>query len=254
MSSIEGWCLMNRLCATASRLAAVAAFAGLAASVGAATSPVAAQTGPTVVDPDLSVRTVVSGLVTPSTMAFLSPNDFLVLEKNTGNVKRVVDGTAQGVVLDLAVNSASERGLLGIALHPDFPDDPGVYLYWSCAAPPPDASNPFIPRRERCAETPEAELTARTFWPSRCSETASTVSSGRARRWCSTTICSCCGRSSTTARPSPRSERQCSAGAREPRRRRHRVRGRREAVRPGRRPGAPRPDAESPAGADASDG
>lgn len=156
MSSIEGWCLMNRLCATASRLAAVAAFAGLAASVGAATSPVAAQTGPTVVDPDLSVRTVVSGLVTPSTMAFLGPNDFLVLEKNTGNVKRVVDGTAQGVVLDLAVNSASERGLLGIALHPDFPDDPGVYLYWSCAAPPPDASNPFIPARERCAETPEA--------------------------------------------------------------------------------------------------
>jgi hypothetical protein len=37
----------------------------------------------------------------------------------------------RAVVLDLAVNFASERGLLGIALHPDFPTDPGVYLYWT---------------------------------------------------------------------------------------------------------------------------
>ena len=34
-------------------------------------------------------------------------------------------------MLDLAVNFGSERGLLGIALHPDFPADPGVYLYWT---------------------------------------------------------------------------------------------------------------------------
>jgi glucose/arabinose dehydrogenase len=34
-------------------------------------------------------------------------------------------------VLDLAVNFASERGLLGIALHPNFPGDPRVYLYWT---------------------------------------------------------------------------------------------------------------------------
>jgi glucose/arabinose dehydrogenase len=31
----------------------------------------------------------------------------------------------------LAVNFGSERGLLGIALHPDFPSNPGVYLYWT---------------------------------------------------------------------------------------------------------------------------
>jgi glucose/arabinose dehydrogenase len=33
--------------------------------------------------------------------------------------------------LDLAVNSASERGLLGVALHPRFPATPFVYLYWT---------------------------------------------------------------------------------------------------------------------------
>src|SRR5262245_4498152 len=93
--------------------------------------PVTAQAGPSLLDPNLAVRTVVSGLVTPTTMAFLGPVDFLVLEKNTGRVRRVVGGGIQGTVLDLKVNFASERGLLGIALHPDFPANPGVYLYWT---------------------------------------------------------------------------------------------------------------------------
>lgn len=54
-------------------------------------------------DPNLSVNTVVSGLTEPTGLAFLGPNDFLVLEKSTGKVKRVVGGVAQNVVLDLAV-------------------------------------------------------------------------------------------------------------------------------------------------------
>jgi glucose/arabinose dehydrogenase len=62
-------------------------------------------------------------------MAFLGPNDFLVTEKASGQVKRVTNGGAPVVVLDLAVNSNSERGLLGIALHPQFPAMPYVYLY-----------------------------------------------------------------------------------------------------------------------------
>jgi len=91
-----------------------------------------AQNGaPQVLAPNLAVRTVVTGLVTPTSLAFLGPEDFLVLEKNTGQVKRVVNGAVQATVLDLAVNFASERGLLGIALHPDFPAVPWVYLYWT---------------------------------------------------------------------------------------------------------------------------
>jgi glucose/arabinose dehydrogenase len=86
---------------------------------------------PSVVDPNLSVRTVIEGLDQPTTMAFLGPNDFLVLEKATGQVKRVVNEVVQGTVLDLAVNSGSERGLLGIALHPEFANNGFVYLYWT---------------------------------------------------------------------------------------------------------------------------
>jgi aldose sugar dehydrogenase len=87
--------------------------------------------GPTLVDPNLAVRTVVGGLTTPIAMAFLGANDFLVTEKNTGRVKRVVNGVVAGTVLDLAVNFASERGLLGMALDPQFPAAPFVYLYWT---------------------------------------------------------------------------------------------------------------------------
>jgi glucose/arabinose dehydrogenase len=86
---------------------------------------------PSLVDSNLNLRTVVSGLDQPTTMAFLGADDILVLEKASGKVKRVSGGVGTSTVLDLAVNSASERGLLGIALHPEFPENPGVYLYWT---------------------------------------------------------------------------------------------------------------------------
>ncbi len=108
----------------------VALLAILALSTSA--SLVSAQaTGPEMLSPGLAVRPVVSGLTLPTTLAFLGDGDFLVLEKNTGQVKHVVGGAVQSTVLDLAVNFGSERGLLGIALHPDFPANPGVYLYWT---------------------------------------------------------------------------------------------------------------------------
>ena len=59
-----------------------------------------------------------------------------ILEKASGMVKRVINGAVAGTVLDLAVNNASERGLLGIALHPDFAANRFVYLFWTCASPP----------------------------------------------------------------------------------------------------------------------
>ena len=104
----------------------------------------AAQIGPTLLTPDLGVRTVASQLVTPIGIAFLGPNDFLVAEKNTGRVVRVTNGISQGPVLDLGVNFLSERGLLGIALHPDFPATPQVFLFWTARSTGVPA-NPFFP-------------------------------------------------------------------------------------------------------------
>ena len=115
----------------------------------------AQEEGPVMLHPNLGVRPVVSGLVTPTTMAFLSANEFFVLEKNTGIVQHVVGGAVQGAALDLAVNNFSERGLLGIALDPDFESNHFVYLFWSCITPPPPADDPFFPTQTECAEEPE---------------------------------------------------------------------------------------------------
>jgi glucose/arabinose dehydrogenase len=93
---------------------------------------VAQQPEPSMLHPRLDVRKFVSGLITPTTMAFIDENDILVLEKNTGKVRRVINGVLQqNSVLQLPVNFFSERGLLGIALHPDFEDSGFVYLYWT---------------------------------------------------------------------------------------------------------------------------
>ena len=112
-----------------------------------------AQTpAPEMLDPNLRVRVAASGLELPIGLAFLAANDMLVLEKDSGRVQRIVDGAFHSTVLDLGVNRASERGLLGIALHPDFPVDPGVYLFWTCRSTAPPA-DPFFPDEVRCLDT-----------------------------------------------------------------------------------------------------
>ena len=103
----------------------------LAVAAVAAMAPGAAAQTPEVVDPGLAVTEAVGGLDQPIGVAFLGRDDMLVLEKASGQVKHVVRGQVREVALDLAVNSASERGLLGIALHPKFRRNGWVYLFWS---------------------------------------------------------------------------------------------------------------------------
>jgi glucose/arabinose dehydrogenase len=101
----------------------------------------AATVSPVMLDANLTVSTVVSGLDQPTSMAFIGANDFFVLEKATGKVQRIQNGVLQSTVLDLAVNSASERGLLGIALHPSFALNGYVYLFWSESTTGGDTTN-----------------------------------------------------------------------------------------------------------------
>lgn len=114
---------------TVQRLTAAARATSLGIVVGGLIGAAPAAYAQALVDPSIGVTTVASGLSQPIAMVFIGPDDILVTEKATGRVKRVTAGVVASVVLDLAVNSASERGLLGIALHPDFPANPGVYLY-----------------------------------------------------------------------------------------------------------------------------
>ena len=67
-------------------------------------------------DPNLKLELVSEGLQLPTQMAFIGPNDILVLEKETGTVKRIVNDVIQEEpVLDVNVATGYDRGLLGIA-------------------------------------------------------------------------------------------------------------------------------------------
>jgi len=91
-----------------------------------------AHAAPTANDLRLTITPVVSGLAEPTAAAFLADGDFLILEKSAGKVRRVTNGVPNPTaVLDLAVEGADERGLLGIALHPDFVTHPYVYLFYN---------------------------------------------------------------------------------------------------------------------------
>lgn len=90
------------------------------------------QAAPEVVMRDASLQSevVVEGLDQPTAIAFVD-DLMLVTEKTTGKVRIVRDGVVEGDALDLAVNGFDERGLLGITVHPQFPDEPFVYLHWT---------------------------------------------------------------------------------------------------------------------------
>ncbi|MGC2573377.1 MAG: PQQ-dependent sugar dehydrogenase [Candidatus Nitrosopolaris sp.] len=72
---------------------------------------------PIINDPSLKADLVFQGLRNPTSMAFLGPNDILVLEKAQGTVQRIVNGNMlPKPVLDVNVASEGERGMLGIAI------------------------------------------------------------------------------------------------------------------------------------------
>jgi aldose sugar dehydrogenase len=73
---------------------------------------------PTIIsDPNLKIEVVTAGLERPTSMAFLGPDDILVLEKNNGTVQRIINGTKlPEPLLDLNVGSLNERGLVGITI------------------------------------------------------------------------------------------------------------------------------------------
>lgn len=102
--------------------------------VGQASMQVLAQQGtlsnePHVTDPDLIVQTVVTGLRLPTDMEFLSENDILVVEKDLGTVRHIVNGTLlPEPLLDVSVASRAERGMLGIAAGQE---SASVFLYFT---------------------------------------------------------------------------------------------------------------------------
>jgi aldose sugar dehydrogenase len=73
--------------------------------------------GPSLNDPNLKAEVIFKGLEKPTSMAFLGPNDILVLEKDKGTVDRIVDGKMiKQPLLHVNVATEVEHGMLGIAI------------------------------------------------------------------------------------------------------------------------------------------
>ena len=98
--------------------------------------------GATINDPHLAAEIIFKGgLNFPTSMAFLGPNDILVLDKNKGTVNRIVNGTMlKEPLLDVNVATLTERGMLGIAVMPKHNNNNGyndnnkstyVFLYYT---------------------------------------------------------------------------------------------------------------------------
>lgn len=80
---------------------------------------------------DLVVETVASGLEVPWELRFL-PDGTLLATERPGRLVRVRPDTgAVDVVATFDVTTGGERGLMGLALHPDFPDTPALYVCYT---------------------------------------------------------------------------------------------------------------------------
>ena len=92
--------------------------------------------GPSLTDRDLRVELVARGFDFPTSIEFLGKDDFLLLEKNTGDIYRILNGNVTGPLIHIDVSQKDERGLLGIAilendnLNKD-KDNAFVFLYYT---------------------------------------------------------------------------------------------------------------------------
>ena len=88
--------------------------------------------------PDLVQETVVSGLNQPTAAQFSADSRNLYIAQKEGVVRVMRDGvlqTAPFIDISNQVNHASDRGLLSIALHPNFAANPYIYLLFTYDPP-----------------------------------------------------------------------------------------------------------------------
>ncbi|ARS91912.1 glucose dehydrogenase [Natrarchaeobaculum aegyptiacum] len=89
----------------------------------------------TSVDDPFAVETVVDGLAHPWAMAIVPGDSRLLVTEREGRLSLVDREGGSHTEVDGApvVYVTGQGGLLDVALHPDFPDDPRVYLTYSIA-------------------------------------------------------------------------------------------------------------------------
>jgi aldose sugar dehydrogenase len=87
---------------------------------------------PKVIDSNLKVEVIAENLSFPTAMAFLGPDDIIVLEKERGTVTRIKNGTIVSEPLaNVKTASQVERGLLGLAVSRNQSSVANIFLYFT---------------------------------------------------------------------------------------------------------------------------
>jgi len=114
--------------------------------IGANTLPAGAQPnapqrpadGVEALPPNTVIQTVLTNMDRPVAMAFDPAGRLFYTEKVSGKVRLYANGALQSnAVITFNVNSVGERGLLGIAIDPNFNANRYIYVYYTCG----DCSN-----------------------------------------------------------------------------------------------------------------
>ena len=105
--------------------AGVLSLTGCLPSPGQTSTPIAVADG-------LQAEFVVNDAQHPAGLAFAADGRVFYTEKETGRIRVIVDGTLlEQPFASVPVNYAGDRGLLGIALHPNFNLKPRVYVFYT---------------------------------------------------------------------------------------------------------------------------
>uniref|UniRef100_UPI001411A621 Calx-beta domain-containing protein n=1 Tax=Pseudanabaena sp. UWO311 TaxID=2487337 RepID=UPI001411A621 len=97
----------------------------------------------TILDDDLNLgsltrQTAVSGLNQPTALDWTPDGRYMIVAQKNGIVRLVDNGTLRATpLIDISsqVNDTRDRGLLGLAVHPDFANNPYVYLLYTYDPP-----------------------------------------------------------------------------------------------------------------------
>lgn len=115
-------------------LAVLAAFivSGLALSGLPSPSAAQAREGTEGLPPGARIETLLTGMEDPVAMAFDPSGRLFYTEKSTGKVRLFANGALQpNAVITYNVSTCSERGLLGIAIDPNFTANHYIYVYYT---------------------------------------------------------------------------------------------------------------------------
>ena len=102
--------------------------------------------------PGVTIETILPNLAGgPAVMAFDPAGRMFYTEKVTGKVRLYSGGNLQAsAVITFPVQSDGERGLLGIAIDPNFNSNHYIYVYWNCGSA--GGCNPYLDKVTRFVE------------------------------------------------------------------------------------------------------